>query len=122
LQSRAEGSNYRLPDDPECHAFALDAEACAAAATHVYYPDHVVFLGTSIPPDMASGAAAVAFPGLGVLVNKAAKPSVEPMLRCAGDVFRRLPAGADLKPLTAHEVDQLLNWDAEKYRQTMKAV
>ena len=71
---------------------------------------------------MASGAAAVAIPGRGVLVNVAAKPSIEPMVRCAGDVFRRLPATAPLKALTAGEIDQLLNWDAEKYRQTMKAV
>jgi hypothetical protein len=25
-----------------------------------------------------------------------------------------------LKALTAAEIDQLLNWDAEKYRQTLK--
>lgn len=122
LSVKAAGTGYRLPSDAECHAFALDAESCRAVCNNIYYPDHVVFLGTAIPGDTASGAAAVAFPGLGVLVNDSAKPSVEPMLRCASDVFRRLPAGAPLKPLTAAEIDQLVNWDAEKYRQTMKAV
>lgn len=122
LSKAAAGSDYRLPEDPTCHAVALDSEVRSAACNHVYYPDHVVFLGTSIPATLASGAAAVALPGLGVLVSKAAKPSVEPMLRCAGDVFSRLPAQAKLKALTAAEIDQLLNWDAEKYRQTMKQV
>lgn len=118
----AAGKDYRLPQDPECHAIALNEAARAAACAHVYYPDHVVFLGTSIPDSVASGAVAVAIPGKGVLVHNAAKPSVEPMVRCAADVFRRLPADAPLKALTATEIDQLLNWDAEKYRQTMKAV
>lgn len=122
LKVVAEGSDYRLPDDPECHAIALNDEAREAACNNIYYPDHVVFLGTSIPDSPSSGAVAIALPGLGVLVHKTAKPSVEPMLRCAGDVFRRVPHGAPLKALTAAEIDQLLNWDAEKYRQTLKPV
>ncbi len=84
LSKVAAGSDYRLPEDPACHAVALDKDVRAAACNNVYYPDHVVFLGTSIPATLASGAAAVALPGLGVLVSKTAKPSVEPMLRCAG--------------------------------------
>lgn len=115
-------SNYRLPTDVECHAFVLNDEARKAACGNVYYPDHVVFLGTAIPEDLSSNAIAVAIPGKGVLLHKDAKPSVEPMLRCAGDVFRRVPEAAALKALTAAEIDQLLNWDAEKYRQTMKSV
>ena len=115
-------SSYRLPTDVECHAFALNDETRTSVCGNVYYPDHVVFLGTAIPEDLPSDAVAVAIPGKGVLLHKDAKPSVEPMLRCAGDVFRRLPEAAALKALTAAEIDQLLNWDAEKYRQTMKAV
>lgn len=122
LSAMAAGSNYRLPDDAACHAIALNDEARKAACGSVFYPDHVVFLGTTIPEEVSSNAVAVAIPGKGVLLHKDAKPSVEPMLRCAGDVFRRVPAGVPLKALTAAEIDQLLNWDAEKYRQTMKAV
>jgi rhamnose utilization protein RhaD (predicted bifunctional aldolase and dehydrogenase) len=122
LKVIADGSNYHLPEDPECHAIALNEDARKAACVNVYYPDHVVFLGTSIPDSVASDAVAVALPGLGVLVHNSAKPSVEPMLRCAGDVFRRVPEGVALKALTATEIDQLMNWDAEKYRQTMKVV
>jgi rhamnose utilization protein RhaD (predicted bifunctional aldolase and dehydrogenase) len=116
-----DGTNYRLPLDEATHDFALDPWAHAHGANHVYYPDHVVFLGTEIPASLSSNAAAIAIYGAGVLVQKDARPSIEPMLRCLGDVFRRLQPGTALKTLTAIEIDQLLNWDAEKYRQTMKS-
>jgi rhamnose utilization protein RhaD (predicted bifunctional aldolase and dehydrogenase) len=102
------------------HVPALDAHALKLGCANVYYPDHVVFLGTTIPTDMATNAPAIALAGKGVLVRKDAKPSIEPMLRCLGDVFLRSAEGATLKALTAGEIDQLLNWDAEKYRQTLK--
>jgi rhamnose utilization protein RhaD (predicted bifunctional aldolase and dehydrogenase) len=121
LNQLAEGTQYRLPKDSAAHDFALDPWAHAHGASHVYYPDHVVFLGTEVPRDMASNGPAVAIYGAGVLVRKDAKPPIEPMLRCLSDVFRRLAPGTGLKALTATEIDQLLNWDAEKYRQTIKS-
>jgi rhamnose utilization protein RhaD (predicted bifunctional aldolase and dehydrogenase) len=120
LAALAEGTHYRLPHDMACHDFALDPWAHAHGANHVYYPDHVVFLGTDIPAETASNAMAIAAYGTGVLVRKDAKPSIEPMLRCLGDVFRRLEPGTALKALTSQEIGQLLNWDAEKYRQMLK--
>ena len=119
LVSVSEGTDYAPSKDVHAHAPALDDEALRLGCANVYYPDHVVFLGTSIPTDLASGAPAVAVPGKGLLVRKDAKPSIEPMLRCLGDVFSRLAPKARLKALTTSEIDQLLNWDAEKYRQTL---
>jgi rhamnose utilization protein RhaD (predicted bifunctional aldolase and dehydrogenase) len=121
LEAAALGSAYRLPADPACHAVALDAVHGAAFCNKVYYPDHVVFLGIEIPADMAGNAPAIALSGKGVLVRADAKLAIEPMLRCAGDVARRIPPDAELKALTHTEIGQLLNWDAEKYRQTLKA-
>jgi rhamnose utilization protein RhaD (predicted bifunctional aldolase and dehydrogenase) len=120
LDSVSDGTDYAPARDPLAHALALDDMSLQLGCTNVYYPDHVVFLGTSIPTDVASAAPAVAVPGKGVLVRKNAKPSIEPMLRCLGEVFSRLLQDAKLKALTAVEIDQLLNWDAEKYRQTLK--
>jgi rhamnose utilization protein RhaD (predicted bifunctional aldolase and dehydrogenase) len=120
LESISLGTDYRPATDQLAHAPALDAKALQSGCVHVYYPDHVVFLGTSVPMDLSSGAPAVAVPGKGVLVRKDAKPAIEPMLRCLGDVFSRVPTDAKLKALSAAEIDQLLNWDAEKYRQTLK--
>jgi rhamnose utilization protein RhaD (predicted bifunctional aldolase and dehydrogenase) len=121
LSALAAGTDYRLPHDEAAHGFALDPWAHAHGASNVYYPDHVVFLGTEVPAEISSNASAIGVYGAGVLVRKDAKPSVEPMLRCLGDVFRRLQPGTALKALTTHEIGQLLDWDAEKYRQTLKS-
>jgi hypothetical protein len=120
LHKVSANSDYTPASHVIAHVPALDSSALHLGCTNVYYPDHVVFLGTSIPTDMKSNAPAVAVPGQGVLVRKDAKPSIEPMLRCLGDVFLRTTFDATLKALSATEIDQLLNWDAEKYRQTLK--
>jgi rhamnose utilization protein RhaD (predicted bifunctional aldolase and dehydrogenase) len=121
LKSVATQSGYHLPQDAVCHGIALDHEFWSVATSQVFYPDHVVFLGPEIPQNTSTGAAAVIVPSAGLLVHKSAKPSVEPMLRCLADVFARVPRDAKLKALTAAEIDQLLNWDAEKYRQGLQS-
>jgi rhamnose utilization protein RhaD (predicted bifunctional aldolase and dehydrogenase) len=120
LTRMAAGTDYVLPQDAACHAAATDALSARLGLGGVYYPDHVVFLGEAISGTTSKGGPAAAFPGKGVLVHTTAKPAVEPMLRCLGDVFRRVPEGAVLNPLTAGDINALLNWDAEKYRQTLK--
>jgi rhamnose utilization protein RhaD (predicted bifunctional aldolase and dehydrogenase) len=120
LEALSINTEYTPARDPLAHAPALDQLALNMGCTKVYYPDHVVFLGISIPTDIASKAPAIAVPGLGILVRKDAQPAIEPMLRCLGDVFRRVSTTAKLKSLTTIEIAQLLNWDAEKYRQTLK--
>ncbi len=121
LEAIAKQSNFRLPHDEHCHAAALDCLASTLGLSNVYYPDHVVFLGTALPTTLDANAPAIAIPGKGVLINKDAKPAVEPMVRCLGDVFTRVPESAKLNALDAAQIDQLLNWDAEKYRQNIKA-
>jgi rhamnose utilization protein RhaD (predicted bifunctional aldolase and dehydrogenase) len=120
LNTIAHGTDYVPVADVEAHHFALEEWSLTLAGRNVYYPDHVVFLGTSIPTDITTNAMAVAIPGTGLLRRKDAKPAVVPMLRCLSDVFRRVEKGISLKALTVKEVDQLLNWDAEKYRQSLK--
>ena len=120
LQELSVGTDYEPVHHPMAHVPALDKQALTLGCVNVYYPDHVVFLGTNIPTDMNTNAPAVAIPGKGVLIHKQAKPSIEPMLRCLGDVFLRTTENAPLKALTSAEIEQLLNWDAEKYRQTLK--
>jgi rhamnose utilization protein RhaD (predicted bifunctional aldolase and dehydrogenase) len=119
LSDLSKNTAYTLPSDTRCHGFALWDWARERGATRVYYPDHAVFLGTNIPQDITSGALAVVVPGAGVLVHRDAKPSIEPMLGCLTDVFSRLNGDEQLKPLTTHEIGALLNWDAEKYRQSL---
>jgi rhamnose utilization protein RhaD (predicted bifunctional aldolase and dehydrogenase) len=120
LQAMCVGTDFILAKDKHVHAAALDERAFQLGCSKVYYPDHAVFLGDHIPKSIDAKAIAVAIAGKGVLVHQNAKPSIEPMLRCVGDVFLRLAPDAPLKALTATDIDQLLNWDAEKYRQTLQ--
>jgi rhamnose utilization protein RhaD (predicted bifunctional aldolase and dehydrogenase) len=121
LKAVAANTDYHLPNDPECHAAALDTLAFTKGTQKVYYPDHVVFLGTSLPSSAKSDSPAIAIADKGVLIHNTAKAAIEPMVRCIGDVFRRVPENLDLNALTVDQIDALLNWDAEKYRQNMKA-
>ncbi len=112
----AKGKSYRLPADEISHGFALDAWSHAHAANRCHYPDHVLFLGAKIPSDPASDAPALAIVGKGVLVHENARAAVEPMLGCLSNVFARLDPSSRLTSLSDEDNDQLLNWDAEKYR------
>ena len=105
--------------DSRIQTLAFDALCLEVGTKNVFYPDHVVFLGTSIARDFSSDGPAILLPRKGILIHKNAKPAVEAMLQCLSDVFLRVPASAKLKALTPEEIDQLLNWDAEKYRQTL---
>jgi hypothetical protein len=42
------------------------------------------------------------------------------MGRCLADVMRRVEEQDPLTALTDEDIDRLVNWDAEKYRQTLK--
>ena len=120
LQSLAADSDYAIPADANAHGLALLHWAFKPATSSVFYPDHAVFLGVEMATRLPSDAPAVAIEGVGVLVHRKAKPAVEPMLGCLSDVFRRLTPSDALKPLTRQEIAELLNWDAEKYRQSLK--
>ncbi len=115
----AKQTDYAPAQSAETHALAFDALALTQGAEHVFYPDHVVFLGEKIPRDFSTAAPAVIIPQKGVLIHKSAKPAVEPMVRCLSDVFRRVDPCAKLNPLSQDQINALLNWDAEKYRQTL---
>ncbi len=117
LEAMSEGTPYRPATNDQTHALATDPFALALAETRVYYPDHVVFLGVGVATDLTAGAPLVAIPGLGVLVRGDAKPAVEAMGRCLADVLRRADPDAPLVALTGQDIDRLVNWDAEKYRQ-----
>jgi rhamnose utilization protein RhaD (predicted bifunctional aldolase and dehydrogenase) len=121
LAAICQGTDYLPARDLETHALATDALALARGRDKVFYPDHVVFLGVGVATDMAGGAPLVALPGKGVVARRDAAPAAEPMGRCLADVMRRVGPDDPLVALSPAEIDRLLNWDAEKYRQTLKA-
>lgn len=114
------GTQYQPAKSAATHALATDDLALLRGKDQVFYPDHVVFLGVGVATGFTGNAPLVALPGRGVVIHNDAKPAIEPMGRCLADVMRRVELNDPLVALTADDIDRLLNWDAEKYRQTLK--
>lgn len=114
------GRPYRPAAMAETHALATDPLALNRAGSSVFYPDHVVFLGVGVATSFDGDPPLVAIPGLGVVLREDAKAAVEPMGRCLADVMRRIGEEDPLVAISAGEISRLVNWDAEKYRQTLK--
>ncbi|MEL6689308.1 MAG: class II aldolase/adducin family protein [Pseudomonadota bacterium] len=100
---------------------ATNERARALALGGSYYPDHVVFLGPRLPSADHDGAPPAIVAGDGVLLRDGATSSQKAMLTCLSDVLRRLPEDWHVEPIGATAEAELLNWDAEKYRQALAA-
>jgi rhamnose utilization protein RhaD (predicted bifunctional aldolase and dehydrogenase) len=134
LLETAAGDGYCVAVDDRWHAIATDPINLAAASCGSLYPDHVVFLGpgivTSKPGESAGDASRrcrranvplVVVPGAGVLLHEAATPGARALIGCLADVTCRLGSEDPIAPLSPDDEAQLLNWDAEKYRQSLDA-
>ena len=114
---------------PEVCALATDPLLFKRATSGTYYPDHVVFLGPAMPSLPASELArlnpdefpvpAVLVEGQGVYLKSDAKPAQRAMLDCIYHVLSRIPEDWTLAPIGEEAEAELLNWDAEKYRQAL---
>jgi rhamnose utilization protein RhaD (predicted bifunctional aldolase and dehydrogenase) len=125
------GSDYRLPASTAAHSVATDLASCRIAASGSLYPDHVIFLGvgsTIAGPDENAAAVvarsavaptSILFPGKGVLMRRDANAGAEAMARCLADVAARVDGSVRLNYLSQKDNAELLNWDAEKYRQEL---
>jgi rhamnose utilization protein RhaD (predicted bifunctional aldolase and dehydrogenase) len=133
LEALSGGSGYRLPADIEAHAVALDPDSRRIAEGGSLYPDHVIFLGrgsvvarpgeqvADVANRLGTNPVAILFPGVGVLMRGDAGSGADAMQRCLADVTARIDIAARLNYLTAVENDELVNWDAEQYRQKLNA-
>ena len=99
---------------------AQDETVTKKALGGSYYPDHVFFLGAAMPVNETSDdAPASLYKGQGIALRDGATPSQRAMLRCLHDVLSRVPATWELQPIGVQAEAELLNWDAEKYRQAL---
>ncbi|MEM1341562.1 MAG: class II aldolase/adducin family protein [Pseudomonadota bacterium] len=100
-----------------CHARSFEL-----AISGSYYPDHVVFLGPALPQTDHDGARpALLIEGQGAAIRNGATSSQNAMLRCLADLMLRLPEDWTLEAIGAEAEAELLDWDAEKYRQALAA-
>jgi len=128
------GGRYRPARLAEAHAAATDPASAAAAGRGALYPDHVVFLGPSpLPvlrpeqaePWLAAATAGADMPalllveGVGAVLRADLGAGAEEMAACLGLVLPRLDPEAPLVFLSANQEAELLDWDAEKYRQSL---
>lgn len=92
-----------------------------------YYPDHVVFLGPALPvigaadKGLPDDRPAILVEDQGVLLKDDATSSQKAMLQCLSDVFARLPGDWTAEAIGPDAEAELLDWDAEKYRQALAA-
>lgn len=137
LHALSQSTDYECAEDPALHQVAIDPRRFAQATTGSLYPDHVIFCGIAVTGlqnaesveralDRVAQSGApppvwIAVPGAGVLVRKDAGAPARVMMRCLADVLSRVPPDAPLNYLTTEENLELLNWDAEKYRQRLNA-
>ncbi|MFL6840205.1 MAG: class II aldolase/adducin family protein [Bradyrhizobium sp.] len=131
LRALAGNSGYSLPADIEAHGAAIDPESCRMAEAGSLYPDHVIFLGPGsvvarpgedvarVVERRGTAPMSILFSGIGVLMRGDAGASAHALQRCLADVTARVDAAAPLNYLTAAETDELINWDAEQYRQKL---
>ncbi|MGJ3264592.1 MAG: class II aldolase/adducin family protein [Salinarimonas sp.] len=136
LEARAGEGYVPLPADDPLHAVACSPRLLDAALAGSLYPDHVIFCGVgavALAPGETPGSAArrvakgvpappfLLVPGAGALIGADASEGARALARCLGDVLTRLEPGASVVALTQPQNAELLNWDAEIYRQQLDA-
>lgn len=128
------GGYYEPADlDDRVHQLAMASARIEQAIGGTLYPDHVIFCGIGAHATTA-GETADAYcaraeqkphflivPDAGVLWRKDITENGRTMTRCLADVMVRVPADAKLNYFTQAQDYELLDWDAETYRQQMNA-
>jgi rhamnose utilization protein RhaD (predicted bifunctional aldolase and dehydrogenase) len=115
----------RLPRHAAVQALARDPLRRARACGGSLYPDHVIFLGPAAAaldpaaPVAESASKLLLAPGHGAFLSADAGVSADELALCLALVLERVPPEAALRYLTAADEAELLDWDAEKYRQEL---
>ena len=124
-------SNYRAAEF-FAQGIAHDTISLEKVEKGSLYPDHVIFLGSGLQlldsssildqlernqPDTLPKALII--PDQAVLVHKQASRGTDEMLLSLKEVGARLQTDDLVQKLTFKDEAELLNWDAEKYRQEL---
>lgn len=126
------GTNYQACHEASLHCLATDPDLYERLSdSWAICPDHVVFLGAQAiridePDSLRNTLQAVDqappfifIKGVGVFESRAVTPAQKAQLTFYLDVVARQPIGQRLEPLSHKQIASLLNWDAEKYRQSL---
>lgn len=135
--SRCNNCGWDIPAELLPHAPAFGTNALALCGIPPLYPDHVVFLGPAtlvleegqslsralLHYERTHGCPAkfAVLPGAGVMTRPGLTRGEQAMLEAFARIALRVPNNARLATLTPKDVDALLHWDAEKWRQSLDA-
>jgi len=108
---------------PQAHLAAADPQSLGFATAGSLYPDHPVFLGrgaAALDPAAAdlpqTESSLYLAPGAGALLRPGLSEAAHEMAACLGLVASRIAGGAEVRPLTRAQEDELIDWEAERYR------
>jgi len=126
---------WAVSQEREHHAIGADAITFQIARLGALYPDHVVFLGRTLPEILPGEKASDAIrriteekgrepsylvhEGAGILMSPALTSGAKAMLKAISLVGSRLHSPGGIQYLPEREIDKLLNWNAEKFRRTL---
>jgi len=134
LKDRLSGTGWMPVPHGPTQRIALDDRLLAIADGRTLYPDHLVFLGPGVtvamPSETVSQALAravqspspsklVIVPGHGVIMPETASRSELALAAAFGDVLTRVDPDAAVTRLSKDQEAELLDWDAETYRQSL---
>jgi rhamnose utilization protein RhaD (predicted bifunctional aldolase and dehydrogenase) len=122
-------NEFAFATDPEINRLSTNSYLISRVQNDwALYPDHVVFLGDSaiVIDDTADEYKSeiigrnpdfIFVKQQGVLECKAITPAKKAQLRCYYDVLVRQPPTEKLESLTQINIKEILNWEAEIFRQ-----
>lgn len=119
-------SGWQLLDDPHIQRLAFDNESRALLQAGYFYPDQVIFLPVDhilfegIEAIKEAGVPFGICPGLGVYAQSNLSKALYQQLVGHALLLERLSMKDSYHVLNKSEVNALLNWDAEKYRQSLQ--
>lgn len=125
------GEHYLPVDIPNVHALAREHLLYERVSRNwALYPDHVVFLGrsavcydsraafeTALTANQAENLVFVK--DHGVLARRHLTRAQHAQLECYVNVIVRVPKEAVLENLVEQQINELLDWEAERYRQRL---
>jgi rhamnose utilization protein RhaD (predicted bifunctional aldolase and dehydrogenase) len=134
LKNLLKSSQYKLPKYDISHNLALDDICMKVVRKNPLYPDHIIFLGHGpikvlseqeflneiLNSNTKFFKKIIIIRGIGTVIRKDISKNAELMLYCLTKVLLKTDSATNLKHLLPFEEMELLDWNAEEYRQTIE--
>ena len=124
--------DFKLCNENKLHNLVLNRDLFYILSNYwALFPDHVVFLGNKplivnqlnqlddLEESILNSHCFIFIKNIGVLQHVNATDAQKEQLSCYYDVISNIDPNQKLKTLSKNEIGELLNWDAEIYRQEL---